>query len=581
MRDDRFTRGSEWRKWDLHFHTPSSHDYIDKSISNKLIIDRLLESNIAAVAITDHNLVDVNRIKKLQEISKNQITIFPGIEFCSELGGKEPIHFIAIFSEKLDIETIWKELEVRLCLSKSKDKENLQCCLAESCRIIHELGGVASIHAGSKTNSIENIKNSMDIRMQQKKKILSEDVDILELGKVEEVSDYRRKVFPEIGLELPMIICSDNHNIKGYKLKQNCWIKADNTFEGLKQIIFEPSERIRIQKDNPDLDFEKTPFTEIQFNTEVDIFEDETDDIKFGKGTIPLNNNLVSIIGGRGTGKSILIDYFASGLGKSTTKEYTKSSNCIIKRKTSLKDEEKEFVISEYPNVPFMYIPQSQIKSIVEKSEEFTKNIRETIGVTEEYSIPADYHEKAEDYVNKYFKITGILKADGTDCATKKSNIDKEIKRYRDFIANITSEENKPKLEKYREKVTKLEELNKFIEKANKLIDRVLQFKEYGNYEIKELNLILSSEIGCISSARIPLLDNEATIGFMRSNLLPMVDKYKKELEYEISETKGEFSYYRGDLSTLLDNIYAYRREVVKLEDKRGVLRELKMNFPI
>ncbi len=24
-------RGCEWRKWDLHFHTPSSFDYRDKS----------------------------------------------------------------------------------------------------------------------------------------------------------------------------------------------------------------------------------------------------------------------------------------------------------------------------------------------------------------------------------------------------------------------------------------------------------------------------------------------------------------------------------------------------------------------
>lgn len=25
-------RGSEWRIWDLHFHTPSSYDYKDNSV---------------------------------------------------------------------------------------------------------------------------------------------------------------------------------------------------------------------------------------------------------------------------------------------------------------------------------------------------------------------------------------------------------------------------------------------------------------------------------------------------------------------------------------------------------------------
>jgi len=32
-------RGSLWRKWDLHLHTPSSTDYANKSVSNDEIID--------------------------------------------------------------------------------------------------------------------------------------------------------------------------------------------------------------------------------------------------------------------------------------------------------------------------------------------------------------------------------------------------------------------------------------------------------------------------------------------------------------------------------------------------------------
>lgn len=33
--NNKSTRGSEWRKWDLHIHTPSSYDYKDKSITNE------------------------------------------------------------------------------------------------------------------------------------------------------------------------------------------------------------------------------------------------------------------------------------------------------------------------------------------------------------------------------------------------------------------------------------------------------------------------------------------------------------------------------------------------------------------
>ena len=37
----KYSRGSEWRKWDLHFHTPSSYDYKDNSVTNEDIINIL------------------------------------------------------------------------------------------------------------------------------------------------------------------------------------------------------------------------------------------------------------------------------------------------------------------------------------------------------------------------------------------------------------------------------------------------------------------------------------------------------------------------------------------------------------
>ena len=132
----------------------------------------------------------------------------------------------------------------------------------------------------------------------------------------------------------PLIQNSDAHTLEQIGSKYT-WIKADPTFEGLKQIVYEPKERIKIQETNPDLNFDKAPFTEIIINDNVDIFENEVDNITFQQCIIPLNNNLVSIIGGRGTGKSILIDYISSGLGKVTKHIYTKNSNVVIKKEKS------------------------------------------------------------------------------------------------------------------------------------------------------------------------------------------------------------------------------------------------------
>ena len=56
-------RGSEWRIWDLHFHTPSSYDYQDKSVKNQDIINALSENNVSVVAITDHHVIDIEQIE--------------------------------------------------------------------------------------------------------------------------------------------------------------------------------------------------------------------------------------------------------------------------------------------------------------------------------------------------------------------------------------------------------------------------------------------------------------------------------------------------------------------------------------
>ena len=62
--DGWFERGSEWRLWDLHLHTPFSFDYDDKSVTNEEIIITLKENNISAAVVTDHFQMDVEMINQ-------------------------------------------------------------------------------------------------------------------------------------------------------------------------------------------------------------------------------------------------------------------------------------------------------------------------------------------------------------------------------------------------------------------------------------------------------------------------------------------------------------------------------------
>lgn len=273
------------------------------------------KNNVSVVAITDHHVIDIERIEDLQRLGKEKsIVVLPGIEFCSELGGSEAIHFIGIFPETANLNTIWTKIQGQCNLTpediRSKGQERVVCSFEKTSSLIIELGGLVTIHAGKKSNSIEGIKNKLLVKQEFKQQLLSTYHPLLEVGKIEDVESYKSSVFPNIKFSLPVIMCSDNHNIREYTTKEKLWIKAETTFEGLKQILFEPEDRVRIQTTKPD---EKNIYQVID---SITLEEDE-----FWHGKIFLNPNLNTIVGGRSTGKSSLLKAIAAKHGNKEVEE--------------------------------------------------------------------------------------------------------------------------------------------------------------------------------------------------------------------------------------------------------------------
>ncbi len=238
---ENFVRGSEWRKWDLHLHTPSSYDYKNSSVTNEEIVDNLKNNNIKVVVIADHHIIDVERYLKLVELGNNEVEFLPGIELRTDLCLSTPIHIVAIFKESNDeraLKQLWDTIKIKLGISEltieSKGQDKISVCFKDAVAAIKELGGLISIHAGSKSATIENIENGLPYKEAIKEEIASV-VDFYEIGKLKDIDDYIKHVFPDIKKFIPMVRGSDNHNIKEYELKFNCWIKGDPNFEGLKQ----------------------------------------------------------------------------------------------------------------------------------------------------------------------------------------------------------------------------------------------------------------------------------------------------------------------------------------------------------
>jgi len=122
----------------------------------------------------------------------------------------------------------------------------------------------------------------------------------------------KEQVINKCGSLKPCIHGSDAHcedKLFNPDESRYCWIKADPTFEGLKQIIYEPEERVYIGEEPPILSEVENNKTNYLKSLEINqANKNYTGDTWFKKISIPFGKELVAIIGNKGSGKSGVAD---------------------------------------------------------------------------------------------------------------------------------------------------------------------------------------------------------------------------------------------------------------------------------
>lgn len=328
-----FSRGSEWRKWDLHNHTTAS----DGDMTCEEMLEAAIKNNISCIAITDHHTFEnVDRMKKLAQ--ETSVHVISGVEFRTEYGSSS-VHMIGLFPDesngiKLTTDFLYENVLCQLGLSKStivekgksleknknlsedhyfkKGWNQVQVDFKEAANLIHKYGGLVTVHAGSKSNSLDeemkhegkleknvSIENSLG---PVKEELFKEGfIDICEVrNQTDNVSFYWKH------FHKPSITASDTHKKKDFA-RNYCWIKADCTFDGLKQILEEPErvsftepEQIRRVQENPSKYLKNLNIKKCDGSTISDIW--------YNNLSIDLNQGLIAIIGNKGSGKSAIAD---------------------------------------------------------------------------------------------------------------------------------------------------------------------------------------------------------------------------------------------------------------------------------
>lgn len=352
-------KGSIWRRWDLHLHTPNtklSNGYACEGNVWKKFVTELEGSSVEAFGITDYFSADgyFNCIEQFNTFYPNSHKVFfPNIEFRlveAISGPNSNPHIHVIFDN--DSEKCSKILLTKF-LSDLKTSATDQNGVKISCNDLKTESDFksATIAFDNLLDSLKNVfgestpyiiafpaKNdgikSTDSKSPRKVLVsdkLDKGSDIFFGG-----SDSQDWFLSENRYESgkskpkPVVSCSDSHNfnelerLEGNVAKfEPTWIKSDLTFRGLTQICFEPEHRVYIGSE-PDVEVRKvneaTKFlATLKVNQSADY--DDKNGVWFRDVEIPLNPELVVIIGNKGSGKSAIVDIIGL-LGDSRQEDY-------------------------------------------------------------------------------------------------------------------------------------------------------------------------------------------------------------------------------------------------------------------
>lgn len=613
---NKFTRGSEWRIWDLHIHTPGTKKNdqftgatLDEKWQNYVASLNSSTEEISVIGITDYFSIE-NYFKFKHLIANGEITkcfdlIIPNLELrvLPVTGSATPINLHCLFNPSIDT-----EIESRFLakLQFNNSGSNYSATKSELVRFgrdhlnnqeldeqtaykkgveqfVVSLDALSQIFKNDPTlreNTIVVVSNRStdgvtgaikhedffinkgESQLDATRRSLYQFSDaifssnekdrIYFLGKS---VDDEKIVIRKCGTLKPCYHGCDAHsNDKIFKPDGNrfCWIKADPTFEGLRQTLFEPEDRVKIQALQPDIKNDRYVISELQFIDSGNLF---------GNQRIELNENLNSIIGGKSSGKSLLLFSTAKSIDPEQVEKASKRLNfegykfeTTFDFKVIWKNGDEDFYSKSDPAQKLhkiSYIPQLYINYLVEKNnkEELNQLIKNILLQDAEFKVfyeetfrgISETNSEIERLINEYFKVRNTA----LEVQQKSKDIGNS-KTIHQAIQNTT-------------------ELIQKGQQASNLTET--EFKEYN--ELIQSKSTLDAEIRTISLKELNLQKVLNEVISNKHNLLGKVD--------DSVTLKGSIDRILDELGDISDDIATIKQLIIK--DYDTLIQNLQQNI--
>lgn len=364
-----YTQGSEWRRWDLHVHTPASiyHKYpgTEAEAWEAFLADlEALPPEFKVIGINDYLFLDGYK-RVVAERAKGRLPnidlVLPVVElrldkFVGHDSDFQRVNFHVIF-DQIDPETIETQFinllsrDFKLLPTNESVKGRWAAVptrksLADFGQIIRDAAPVerrsqygSALHEGFNNFNVtlENVQKALastyfqgryltavgktewdairwgDASIAEKRNVIHNADLVFTAAETVAAFHNGQKALVEAGVNSRLLDCSDGHQLSNGTDKDrigNCftWIKADTTFSGLQHAIKEYSKRVFVG-DTPDkvarVGVNPTKYIK---SIEIKKVTGSTLAEPWFNCLLPLNPDMVGIIGNKGSGKSALAD---------------------------------------------------------------------------------------------------------------------------------------------------------------------------------------------------------------------------------------------------------------------------------
>ncbi|OQY08460.1 MAG: hypothetical protein B6I28_04730 [Fusobacteriia bacterium 4572_132] len=407
-------KGLKWYKCDLHLHTPQSKCFIGKCTPEEYI-KKVKEKELDVIAITDHNTSGwIDSLKLIAE--ENDVTLFPGVEITC---GDSHIHFLVLFEKDATDQKI-EDFLIAMQMNRADfgnananinktiselleevQKNNLLLIPAH----IDDLSGISQV---LDENIRENFfKNEFINGTQIVHKVSMNNGNLSKNDYNEIKIDEDKRNFQKIANTINQVnkskICkltfSDNphpennskHGLGGIG-KTYSWIKMKEKpdLESLKQALIMGKERTKNIFES-----EKQPY--ILPNIWIEKIKFSNTELNKASVEIDFSPQMTSIVGGRGTGKSSIINMIRGILNKkSNIKKIEEDFKAFYKINKS-----REGILNKDTKIE-LFINMNQEKYKIVKENFENKREFEDIVVLKENSIGEYIKCDIEDILERF-----------------------------------------------------------------------------------------------------------------------------------------------------------------------------------